>query len=195
MSMILKGLSAFLLMLVAAPAMAETGDLGPAVGDEIPHSLKATMASGEETDFDALVGDKGLALFFVRSLDWCPYCRAQAVDVNQRAEDFAARGLNLAFVSYDAPEKQQRFADKWKFRPALLSDQNIEIIDAFGIRNEKHAKGSRFYGIPHPVVFIVNPDRTIAAKLYEEDYAVNDTSYKNRPAVDIILEAADKAAY
>ena len=191
MSMLLKGFSAFLLLFAATAAAAETPALGPDVGAEIPHALNAKTASGAETTFATMAGEKGLALFFVRSLDWCPYCRAQAVDVNKRIADFRARGLEVAFVSYDAPAKQQRFADKWKFEPVLISDENVEIIEAFGLRNEQHKEGSRFYGIPHPAVFIVGADGVIAAKLYEDDYAVNDKSYKNRPAVDIILDAAD----
>ena len=183
---------AFLFVLLTTPAMAE--DLGPAVGATIPHDLTATTASGEATTFVDLAGEKGLALFFVRSVDWCPYCKVQAVDVNERVSDFRSRGYSVAFVSYDAPAKQRPFVKKWKFQPALISDEKIEIIEAFGLRNESHKEGSRFYGIPHPAVFIINNDKSIAAKLYEEDYAVNDKSYRDRPAVDLILDAIDKAA-
>ncbi len=166
-------------------------ELGPAVGAVIPHDLKVETASGEATDFDALVGEKGLALFFVRSVDWCPYCRQQAIEVQKSLQAFKQRGINVAFVSYDQTAAQKRFADKWDFEPTLLSDPQIDIINAFGLRNMKHKEGSRFYGIPYPAVFIVTPARVVAAKLYEEDYAVNDASYKSRPAVDIILSAID----
>jgi len=177
---------------IIAPAQAEK--LGSEVGAPIPHDLKVMTSAGVTTSFSELTGDKGLALFFVRSVDWCPYCKAQAVDVNERIGEFASRGYNVAFVSYDAPAKQKPFVTKWKFKPALLSDEKIEIINAFGLRNESHKEGSRFYGIPHPAVFIVQKDKTIAAKLYEEDFAVNDKSYRERPAVDLILEAIDGLA-
>ena len=168
-------------------------DLGPAVGDLIPHDLTAVTSAGAETNFDQLVGEQGLALFFVRSVDWCPYCRAQAVDVNARVQEFNDRGLNVAFISYDAPKKQVPFVKKWDFQPTLLSDNDIEIINAFGLRNEKHEEGSKFYGIPHPAVFVISPDKQIIAKLYEEDFMSNDKSYRERPAVDLILEVADGA--
>ena len=168
-------------------------DLGPAVGAQLPHDLTTVTSAGAETNFDQLVGEKGLALFFVRSVDWCPYCRAQAVDVNGRVQEFKDRGLNVAFISYDSPKKQTPFVEKWDFEPTLLSDENIEIINAFGLRNESHEEGSRFYGIPHPVVFVVNPDKQIVAKLYEEDFMSNDKSYRERPAVDLILDVVDEA--
>lgn len=178
----------------ASSPVAETksAELGPKVGATIPHDLSATDASGAARRFDTLVGEKGMALFFVRSVDWCPYCKAQTLSVDAARADFEKRGLSVVFVSYDDPAKQRRFAAEKSVSVTLLSDPKSEIIDAFGLRNEKHTTG-RFAGIPHPAAFIVKPDRTIAAKLYETDYATNDKSYVNRPEVGAILAAADAA--
>ncbi|NRA31563.1 MAG: hypothetical protein HRU11_15040, partial [Parvularculaceae bacterium] len=49
------------------------------------------------------------------------------------------------------------------------------------------------YGIPHPAVFVVDENGVVEAKLYEEDYASNKKSYRNRPAVETILEAVQDA--
>lgn len=176
----------------AAFAPAAAGELGPKVGAAIPHDLTATDATGAARSFDTLVGPKGMALFFVRSVDWCPYCKAQTLSVDASHADFEKRGLSVVFVSYDAVAKQKAFADGKTVSVTLLSDPKSEIIDAFGLRNEKHVSG-RFAGIPHPAAFIVRPDRTIAAKLYETDYATNDQSYVNRPEVGAVLAAADGA--
>ncbi|MEM9704679.1 MAG: peroxiredoxin family protein [Pseudomonadota bacterium] len=167
--------------------------LGPAIGDPAPHSLEALASNGARVSLSSITGARGVALFFVRSVDWCPYCKAQALDVNKRLDDFIEMGLNVAFVSYDSTEKQAAFAGENDFKPTLISDPDIDIINAFGLRNEKYAEGSRFYGIPHPAVFIINPEAEIVAKLYEADYLSNDKSYRNRPAVDVILERADLA--
>ncbi len=174
-----------------APA-AEAADLGPRIGAVIPHDLAASDSSGAARDFDNLVGPKGMALFFVRSVDWCPYCKAQTLSVDASRAEFAKRGLSVVFVSYDPVEKQKAFAQANKVGVTLLSDPKSEIIDAFGLRNERHVSG-RFAGIPHPAAFIVKPDRTIAAKLFEADYATNDKSYVNRPEVGAVLAAADGA--
>jgi peroxiredoxin Q/BCP len=177
----------------ASPAAtAQSAELGPKIGSPIPHDLKASDASGAARAFDDLVGPKGMALFFVRSVDWCPYCKAQTLSVDAARAEFERRGLSVVFVSYDAAEKQKKFASDKSVSVTLLSDPKSEIIDAFGLRNEKHTSG-RFAGIPHPAAFIVKPDRTIAAKLYEKDYATNDKSYVNRPEVGAVLAAADGA--
>ncbi|MEO0878862.1 MAG: peroxiredoxin family protein [Pseudomonadota bacterium] len=177
-----------------AASSVATAELGPPIGAVAPHDLSAQTARGGPVTFKALSGENGIALFFVRSVDWCPYCKAQASDISARIEDFENRGFNVAFVSYDSVFKQKKFAQARDFNPVLISDQSLEIINAFGLRNEKHSEGSRFYGIPHPAVFIIDRDRKIVAKLYEQDYAVNDKSYRNRPAVDIILSAIDAAS-
>ncbi len=193
MKPLFAALAAVSLSLAApAPVAAETADLGPRIGAAIPHDLAASDSSGATRSFDSLVGPKGMALFFVRSLDWCPYCKAQALSVDASRAEFEKRGLSVVFVSYDAAEKQKAFADSKKVGVTLLSDPKSEIIDAFGLRNEKHASG-RFAGIPHPAAFIVKPDRTIAAKLFEADYATDDQSYVNRPEVGAVLAAADGA--
>ena len=169
---------------------AEAADLGPKIGAAIPHDLAATDASGAARSFDTLVGTRGMALFFVRSVDWCPYCKAQALSIDASRAEFEKRGLSVVFVSYDPAAKQKAFAADRNVGVTLLSDPKSEIIDAFGLRNEKHTSG-RFAGIPHPAAFIVKPDRTIAAKLFEADYATNDQSYQNRPEGGAVLAAAD----
>lgn len=184
------------LALCAAPLAAEDAamqDLGPSVGAVIPHDLSAHAHDGAMQSFETLAGDKGLALFFVRSVDWCPYCQAQVIDVSGRISDFEDRDLKVVFVSYDPPETQQAFIDRKANAAFMLSDPESEIIDAFGLRNENYEEGSRAYGVPHPAVFIVNGEREIAAKLYEEDYRANEKSYRERPPVDTILEAVDEA--
>ncbi len=163
-------------------------ELGPMVGAMLPHPLFDVNEAG---GCDAISGENGLVLFFVRSLDWCPFCKRQATQANDRIAEFEQRGFNIAFVSYDDSQKQQRFTEATGFKGYTLSDTDIEIINAFGLRNEQHKPESRAYGIPYPAVFIVNSDKTIAAKLYEEDYVTNKKSYRNRPAVDIILEKID----
>lgn len=178
------------LMVMVTPLRAE--ELGPAVGETIPHDLTLADADGTAQDFDSLVGEQGMALFFVRSLDWCPFCKKQATDVNERYDEFTKRGLSVVVVSYDAPEKLKAFSAANDFAPVALSDANIDAINAFGIRNEQHTEG-RFYGIPHPVVFIVDTDKTVVAKFYEEDFATNNRSYAKRPAVDVILDGVDAA--
>ncbi len=158
-------------------------DLGPEVGATIP----------ETEEFSDVMGDEGATIVFVRSVSWCPYCKTQVMELDEQAGAFEAEGKPLVFVSYDAADVQASFAQAQGIDSALIADEGSEIIQAFGILNEQHQPGSRVYGIPHPAVFIVDENGVVEAKLYEEDYATNDKSYRNRPAAETILEAVKEA--
>jgi peroxiredoxin len=185
----LFAVAAMMLMAVGA-ARASDAELGPAVGETIPHDLAVAGQPG----FDALKGENGLVLFFVRSVDWCPYCKNQVINISGEAVAFEERGYNVAYLSYDAPAKQAKFQDRREIAGAFISDENSEVIDAFGLRNENHEEGSFGYGIPHPAVFIIGSDSTVQGKLYEEEYKSDRKSYQNRPAAEIILAEIDKVS-
>jgi len=172
-----------------APMMSDGAGLGPAVGEQIPHDL----ALGDAPGFDGLKGENGMALFFVRSVDWCPYCKAQVIEASGAYDDFAALGLEPVYLSYDTAEKQAAFAAQRDIAGSFVADPQSEIIKAFRLLNTNHKPGEFGYGIPFPAIFIVNGDGVVQARLYEEDYLTNAKSYQDRPAIEIVLEAAREA--
>src|SRR5271169_4182016 len=58
--------------------------------------------SGKPQTFGTLTGPNGLLLLFFRSADWCPFCKGQLVDLEATQKAFAAKGVNVAAVSYDS---------------------------------------------------------------------------------------------
>ena len=156
-------------------------DLGTSVGETIP----------EPERFEQLMGDDGATIVFVRSVSWCPYCRKQVKELDEARASFDQAGRPLVFVSYDDTELQRSFARLQGIQSAFVSDQGSELIKAFGILNENHRPDSRVYGIPHPAVFIVDRDGVVNAKLFEQDWATNEKSYRKRPAVETILAAVE----
>ncbi|MEM1409388.1 MAG: peroxiredoxin family protein [Pseudomonadota bacterium] len=155
------------------------GELGPPVGSAIPETER----------FEAMMGDDGATIVFVRSVSWCPFCKRQVKDLAAEASSFSEAGKPLIVVSYDAPPLQRKFADRNALTVSFLSDEGSQVIRAFGLLNESHDPSSRVYGIPHPAVFVVDRNGVVQAKLYESDYASNSKSYRNRPAVETILAA------
>lgn len=174
-------------------AQNSSSGLGPDTGTAIPHDLSLMTTSGKVENFDALKGDKGLAIFFVRSFDWCPYCQKQAIDVNGRAAEFRDRGINPVFISYDTADIQKNFYDRHEFTMPILSDAENDVINAFDVLNsDSISERSPIYGYPHPIVFLVSPDGIIRDKLYiENENSPIGSSYKERPEIDVILAAID----
>lgn len=170
-------------------------DLGPAEGSKIPHDLSLMTTAGKVENFDDLKGENGLALFFVRSFDWCPFCQRQAIEVNGRASEFRDRGITPIFVSYDSAEIQKKFFEENDFTMPILSDAENDVINAFGVLNaDSISERNPLYGYPHPLVFIINPDGTIKSKLYiEKEDGSYGSAVRDRPEIDDILSAIDNA--
>jgi peroxiredoxin len=172
------------LTIFAFPAFAASG---LKVGDQLPTNLELKDNTEEVRSFDALKGDKGLVLFFIRSADWCPYCQVQLLDLRKgAADDIINAGYNVVIVSYDSPEKLNAFATKYKFDFPMLSDEGSETIKAFGILNEKKKPGVFGYGIPHPTIYVVSQNKEIQGILAEE-------SYTRRPEIKDIVEVIQAA--
>jgi peroxiredoxin len=168
---------------VAVTAWAE--DLGPAVGTTAPDIGTRLDQLGKPHQLPDLMGRNGLVLFFFRSADWCPYCQAQLIDLNGGAAEIEKRGYHLAGLSYDSPETLQAFTVKRHLTYTLLSDPKSEVIDRYNLRDPQYPPGSRAYGVPRPIIFILDPQVAIKAKLYEE-------SFKNRPPVSAVISKLDQ---
>ena len=59
------------------------------------------------------------------------------------------------------------------------------MIDRFKLRDPQYKPGSRAFGVPRPIILILDRKGVIRAKLYEE-------TYRTRPPLPLILDALDK---
>jgi len=168
----------FALMVFAMPAVAAVVQ-----GDKIPHMLEVLDQNGEVQSFETIKGEKGAVLVFIRSADWCPFCQRQLLKLQDIADVVTQEhGYNIVSISYDTPETLKAFSDKHQSPFVMLSDPQSEIIQSFGILNDSYEKSSRFYGIPHPHVYIVNGDGVV-------EYVLSEEGFKIRPSNEKILEA------
>jgi peroxiredoxin len=194
MTTILRTASAFKLILAfmvfafassLEPAAAE--ELGPPVGLIAPDIGKRLDQTGVPRTLADVMGSKGLVLMFFRSSDWCPFCKAQLIDMNGGAAEIEKRGYRIAALSYDSPETLKAFADKREISFTFLSDPKSEVIDLYKLRDPQYPAGNRAYGVPRPIIFILDKGGVIRAKLYEE-------SFKVRPPVGAVITALDALA-
>lgn len=150
------------------------------VGESLPIEISAQDQNTEPQTFDKLTGKNGLVLVFTRSAEWCPYCQMQMIDFQGAYEDIKAQGYNLATVSYDSIAALEKFSEKNGIRYKMLSDDGSKIIKAFGLLNEDMEEGSRFYGIPHPAIYVISRDGIVQGRFAEE-------GYEKRPSINTIL--------
>jgi peroxiredoxin len=172
-----------LVFMGATPNCAE--DLGPRVGTTAPDIGTRLDQLGKPHRLPDLMGRNGLVLFFFRSADWCPYCQAQLIDINGGVKEIEKRGYHVVGLSYDSPEILEAFTAKRHLTYTLLSDPRSEVIDGYNLRDPQYPPGSRAYGVPRPIIFVLDPRAVIKAKLYEE-------SFKNRPPVTSVISKLDE---
>lgn len=152
-------------------------------GEKLPE-IKLYDQHGGERQFGNLVGKNGMILVFYRSADWCPFCKAQLIDLRDNKEKFEKEGYSLVGVSYDSLEVLKKFEMQHAPGFALLSDPASKTIREFGLFNNDYAKGTFAYGVPHPAVYVVGKDKKVHAVLSEK-------SYKERPQVDSIMKVIE----
>jgi len=92
------------------------------------------------------------------------------VDLNAKYDQFRAKGLGVAIVSYDSVAILKNFGDRKGIRIPMLSDPESKIIRAFGILNENIDKTSPVYGIPFPGTYILDTKGVVKSKYFHDDY-------------------------
>jgi peroxiredoxin len=159
---------------------ASAAELGPEVGAKFPHELAAPDQSGKQQTLKSLMGDKGVAIFFVRSADWCPFCKGQLVDVNRHLARFKALGLNVVSVSVDQVAQIAAFAESQKVEYVMLADPKGDINLSLGIRDEQYPVGSAAFGVPRPTLYVLDRSGTIRLRYMEP-------TYRTRPDLEGVL--------
>jgi peroxiredoxin len=141
---VLLGAGTALLLVSAVPALVaqqaparekiEVSKLGPQVGERVPDfSLKDQY--GKTQTMKSIMGPKGAMLVFVRSADWCPYCKTQLVDLQSGIEQLRKQGLGVATISYDPVEVLAGFTKQHGVTYTMLSDVGSATIKKFGLLN------------------------------------------------------------
>ena len=145
-------------------------DPGPALGSHFP-GLHATYKDREVTLIEEFAGPNGTAFIASRSLNWCPYCMRQMIQLQENKAGFDASGISMAGITYDDPAQQQAFIDKFGITIPILSDVNALSFKTLGILNEKYQPGDFQYGIPHPGMIIIDTRGKVVGKLFLEAYS------------------------
>ena len=174
-----------LIVLISFSLSASAEDLGPPIGTKAPDIGTRLDQANKLRTLPDVMGENGLVFMFFRSAGWCPFCQAQLIDVNGGVAEIEKRGYRIAALSYDSPEVLQAFTAKRNIAFTFLSDPKSEVIDLYQLRDPQYPPGNRAHGVPRPIIFILDKNGVIKAKLYEE-------SFKVRPPVTEIISALDK---
>jgi len=96
---------------------------------------------------------KKLVLFFYPKAD-TPGCTREAIDFTRLSNDFAASGTAILGISADSQKAQESFRDKHKLSVPLISDEEHQMLGAYGAWGEKSMYGRTFLGILRTTVLV-----------------------------------------
>lgn len=151
----------------AKPAGASAKPAAPAasspiaVGKPAP-AFQVTRDGGETVSLADFKG-KNLVIFFYPRAD-TPGCTLEAIDFSRRAGDFARLKTAVLGVSADSQKQQEKFRNKHDLKVPLGADDNLTMLNAFGVWGEKSMYGRAFMGVLRTTVLV--DERGVIAKIW-----------------------------
>lgn len=131
--------------------MLETGQQAP------PFTLPDQ--SGTDRDLSDYRGRWVVLYFYPR--DDTPGCTTEACEFTAAIEEFRDLEAVVLGCSPDPPESHQAFAAKHDLDLVLLSDEDHEVLSAYGAWGKKKMYGREFDGVIRST-FLVDPEGRIA---------------------------------
>ena len=125
-----------------------------AIGDKAPN-FNVNDQNGQATTLEQFKGKKVVLYFYPK--DDTPGCTAQACNLRDNYESLLSKGYVVLGVSADTEQKHQKFIEKYDLPFPLLADTEKEIIESYGIWQEKKTFGKTYMGIVR-TTFVINEE-------------------------------------
>lgn len=89
---------------------------------------------------------KDIILYFYPKDD-TPGCTAEACNFRDNYQSLLEHGFQVLGVSVDDEKSHQKFITKYNLPFTLISDQDKEIVQSYGVWVEKNMYGKKYMGI------------------------------------------------
>ncbi|MBK0403925.1 thioredoxin-dependent thiol peroxidase [Adhaeribacter sp. BT258] len=113
------------------------------VGDIAP-DFEVKNQHGELLKLSGFRGKKVVLYFYPK--DDTPGCTAQACSLRDNYDALLKQGYVVVGVSVDNEKKHQKFIDKYELPFPLLADTEHEIVEKYGVWQEKSMYGRKYMG-------------------------------------------------
>jgi len=81
-------------------------------------------------------------------------CTAEACDFRDNIKVFAKKNTIILGISKDSVKSHQNFKEKYSLPFTLLSDENTEILEKYGVWKEKSMYGRKYMGVERSTFII-----------------------------------------
>lgn len=114
--------------------------------------------NGEEISLSQYRGQKVILYFYPK--DNTPGCTKQACGFAQLYPDFNEKGAIILGVSKDSVKSHKKFQEKYQLPFTLLSDPELQVIQAYDVWKEKNMYGKKVMGVVR-TTYLINEEGII----------------------------------
>ncbi len=132
------------------------------IGERAP-SFSLPDQNGVVHNFADYAGKRVLLYFYPK--DDTGGCTKQACGIETALPDFGKLGITVLGISVDPVKSHVKFAEKYGLSFTLLSDENKEIVEKYGVWSKKKFMGREYMGTMR-TSFLVSAEGIIE-KIYE----------------------------
>lgn len=123
----------------------------PEISEQAPDFTLPVTGGGEVTLSD--LRGKPVVLFFYPRDD-TPGCTTESIGFSANLSDFEAAGAKVFGISRDTMAKHDKFVAKHALTVPLLSDEQGDVTEAYGVWVEKNMYGKKSMGIERATYLI-----------------------------------------
>jgi len=128
------------------------------IGDTAP-AFTLPRDGGEQVSLTDYAGQAVVLYFYPR--DDTPGCTKEAIGFTEMAAEFAAANTVVIGASKDSVKKHDKFREKHSLGVVLVSDEESDLCETYGVWVEKNMYGKTYLGIER-ATFLIGPDGKIA---------------------------------
>ena len=115
--------------------------MNPLKAGDIAPKFSLPDQDGEQVNLTDFQGQRVLVYFYPKAMT--PGCTVQACGLRDNMDELKKVGVEVLGISTDKPEKLSRFAEKELLNFTLLSDEDHQVCEQFGIWGEKTGRSVR----------------------------------------------------
>ena len=123
----------------------------PEISDTAPDFTLPRDGGGEIT-LSSLKPNAVVVFFYPR--DDTSGCTKEAISFTELTNEFEAAGVTVLGISKDSVAKHDKFRDKHGLGVALLSDEESNVCETYGVWKEKSMYGKKYMGIERSTFLI-----------------------------------------
>jgi len=128
------------------------------IGDTAP-DFTLPRDGGETMTLSALQPGKVVLYFYPK--DDTPGCTKEAIAFTDHLQAFADANTTVIGVSKDPVSKHDKFIAKHELKVALVSDEDSDVCEQYGVWVEKNMYGKKYMGIER-ATYLIDGDGKIA---------------------------------